>query len=107
MIEGKTGQLGMTRRGDLTIGLDSTLRNGADEAVLDTSLTPIVMPPFKAIFVSENGQIYVDATHIYIGSKNSKIRLNLEDPTGELEAYKRLRKTIKIGTEKVFKKVCQ
>ena len=59
MIEGKTGQLGMTRRGDLTIGLDSTLRNGADEAVLDTSLTAIVMPPFKAMFVSENGQIYI------------------------------------------------
>ena len=59
IIEGKTGQLGMSRRGDLTLGLDSTLRNGADEAVLDTSLTPILMPPFKAMSISENGQIYI------------------------------------------------
>ncbi|MDC1383961.1 hypothetical protein N8500_10860 [Candidatus Puniceispirillum sp.] len=59
LIEGKSGELGMSRRGDFTIGLDKTLRNGANEVVLDTSLTPIDMPPFKKLFVSEVGQIYI------------------------------------------------
>lgn len=59
LIEGKVGGLGMSRRGDFTIGLDKTLRNGAGEVVLDTSLTPITMPPFKKLFVSESGQIYI------------------------------------------------
>ena len=36
LIEGKSGELAMSRRGDLTIGLDKTLRNGADEVMLDT-----------------------------------------------------------------------
>ncbi len=59
LIEGKSGELAMSRRGDLTIALDKTLRNGADEVVLDTSLTPIIMPPFKKLFISESGQIYI------------------------------------------------
>ena len=59
LIEGKSGELAMSRRGDLTVGLDKTLRNGADEVMLDTSLTPITMPQFKKLFVSENGQIYI------------------------------------------------
>jgi len=59
LIEGKSGELAMSRRGDLTVGLDKTLRNGADEVILDTSLTPITMPQFKKLFVSENGQIYI------------------------------------------------
>jgi len=59
VIEGKSGELAFSRRGDLTVATDKTLRNGADEVVLDTSLTPINMPPFKKLFVSENGQIYI------------------------------------------------
>jgi len=59
LIEGKSGELAMSRRGDLTIALDKTLRNGADEVVLDTSLTPIIMPPFKKLSISESGQIYI------------------------------------------------
>ena len=59
LIEGKDGELGLSRRGDLTVGMDKTLRNGADVQVLDTSLTPIVMPAFKKLFVSESGQIYI------------------------------------------------
>ena len=59
LIEGKSGELAMSRRGDLTVGLDKTLRNGADEVMLDTSLTPITMPQFKKLFVTESGQIYI------------------------------------------------
>ena len=59
MIENQSGVLGMTRRGDFTIGEDRLLTNRAGERVLDTSLVPIAIPPFREIFVSENGQIFI------------------------------------------------
>ena len=59
MIENQSGVLGMTRRGDFTIGEDRLLTNRAGERVLDTSLMPITIPPFRKIFVSENGQLFI------------------------------------------------
>jgi len=59
LVEGDNNNLGMTRRGDFTIAIDGTLLNGAGERILDTSLTPIKLPPFRKIFVSENGQIFI------------------------------------------------
>ena len=59
MIENQSGVLGMTRRGDFTIGEDQLLTNRAGERVLDTSLMPITIPPFRKIFVSENGQLFI------------------------------------------------
>jgi flagellar basal-body rod protein FlgF len=35
------------------------LLNGASQKMLDTSLVPIEVPPFKKIFVTESGQIYI------------------------------------------------
>jgi len=69
LIEGKNGELGLSRRGDLTVGLDKTLRNGADVPVLDTSLTPITMPAFKKLFVSESGQIYIQPAGTPAGTR--------------------------------------
>ena len=69
LIEGKSGELGMSRRGDFTIGLDKTLRNGAAEVVLDTSLTPIAMPPFKKLFVTEVGQIFIQPVGTPAGTR--------------------------------------
>lgn len=59
MIENKLGKLGMSRRGDFTISTDGTLVNRANETVLDTSLNPITVPPFRELFISENGQIFI------------------------------------------------
>ena len=52
-------KLGMSRRGDFTASIDGTLINKAGERILDTSLTPIIVPPFRKIFVAENGQIFI------------------------------------------------
>ena len=59
LIESASGELGMSRRGDFTLGIDRTLINHAGERVLDTSLVPITIPPFREIFISENGQIFI------------------------------------------------
>ena len=47
MVENQFGVLGMSRRGDFTISSDGTLVNRAGEIVLDTSLVPMTIPPFR------------------------------------------------------------
>ena len=92
MIENNSGVLGMSRRGDFTIALDGTLVNQARETVLDTSLNPIVVPPFRELFISENGQIFIqplgaelDAPPVEIGmigtavpDENIKLKKSLD-----------------------------
>ena len=60
MIENQSGELGMSRRGDFTISNDGTLVNRSGEVILDTSLVPMTIPPFREIFIAENGQVYIE-----------------------------------------------
>jgi flagellar basal-body rod protein FlgF len=60
MIENQSGELGMSRRGDFTISNDGTLVNRSGEVILDTSLVPMTIPPFREIFIAENGQVFIE-----------------------------------------------
>ena len=60
MVENQFGELGMSRRGDFTISNDGTLVNRAGEIVLDTSLVAMAIPPFREIFIAENGQVFIE-----------------------------------------------
>ena len=60
MVENQFGVLGMSRRGDFTISNDGTLVNRAGEIVLDTSLVAMTVPPFREIFIAENGQVFIE-----------------------------------------------
>ena len=55
-----SGAPALTRRGDLHVGLDGTLVNGANEAVLDTAQRPITLPPFRNIVIDELGRISIE-----------------------------------------------
>jgi len=59
IIEDPKGEMGLSRRGDFTMSMNGELLNGAGEKVLDTSLNAIKLPPWRKIFVSENGQIFI------------------------------------------------
>ncbi len=54
------GAPALTRRGDLHVGLDGKLVNGANEAVLDTAQRPITLPPFRSVVVDEIGRITIE-----------------------------------------------
>lgn len=54
------GPPALSRRGDLQIGLDGALVNGAGEAVLSQGLAPIVLPPHRNIVIDELGRITVE-----------------------------------------------
>ena len=60
MVENQFGELGMSRRGDFTISNDGILVNRAGEIVLDTSLVAMAIPPFREIFIAENGQVFIE-----------------------------------------------
>ena len=60
MVENQFGELGMSRRGDFTISNEGTLVNRAGEIVLDTSLVAMTIPPFREIFIAENGQVFIE-----------------------------------------------
>ena len=60
MIENQAGELGMSRRGDFTISPERQLINRSGDIVLDTSLVPITVPPFREIFIAENGQLFIE-----------------------------------------------
>ena len=59
MVENGAGKMSFSRRGDFVRGMDGYLLNGVGQKMLDTSLIPIEVPPFKKIFVSEAGQVYI------------------------------------------------
>lgn len=54
------GAPALTRRGDLRVGLDGTLVNGAGDAVLSQAMTPIVLPPFRNIVIDDLGRITIE-----------------------------------------------
>ena len=62
MVENVAGKMSFSRRGDFVRGMDGYLLNGVGQKMLDTSLIPIEVPPFKKIFVSESGQVLYPAS---------------------------------------------
>ncbi len=54
------GPPALTRRGDLHVGLDGTLVNGANEAILSANQQPIAIPPFRSIVIDEVGRITIE-----------------------------------------------
>ena len=57
---GDSGEIGLTRRGDLRRGIDGTLLNGAGEPMLDPNQEPIVVPDFRSIRITDLGEIHIE-----------------------------------------------
>jgi flagellar basal-body rod protein FlgF len=73
MVENVAGKMSFSRRGDFVRGMEGYLLNGVGQKMLDTSLVPIEVPPFKKIFVSESGQIYIQP----VGAEpNTRVLIN-------------------------------
>ena len=58
-IQPTDGDLALSRRGDLGVDTENRLIDGAGNAVLSDGLQPIVLPPFNALKVSDNGEVLV------------------------------------------------
>lgn len=54
------GPPALSRRGDMRLGLNGELINGAGEAILSQDQQPIIIPPFRDIVVNELGTITIE-----------------------------------------------
>jgi flagellar basal-body rod protein FlgF len=54
------GEVGLTRRGDLRTDSAGQLVNGGGEMVLDTNMSPITLPPYRTMQITEVGQIVIE-----------------------------------------------
>jgi flagellar basal-body rod protein FlgF len=54
------GDPALSRRGDLRVDPDGTLRNGAGDAVLSDTMQPIILPAFRRVIVDDIGRISIE-----------------------------------------------
>ena len=59
-VQEANGAVGLTRRGDFRTNASGELTNGAGERVLNAGLTPIVLPPYRNMQITEVGQILIE-----------------------------------------------
>ena len=60
MIQPKTGNPALSRRGDFSISNTGLLVDGAGSKVLDTGGAPLEIPENKKLIVSENGDVFIE-----------------------------------------------
>lgn len=58
-VQPQEGDPALSRRGDLRRDGDGVLKNGAGEAMLDPTLAPIVLPPYRTIRITDIGEIFI------------------------------------------------
>ena len=59
LVQG-TGAPSLSRRGDLRVASDGTLENGTSQKILNTDLTPIQVPSYRSMKISDDGNIVIE-----------------------------------------------
>jgi flagellar basal-body rod protein FlgF len=59
VVRAKDGSVGYTRRGDLSLAEDGTLKIGSGEQVLNESGTPIAIPPLSEVKIGTDGTVLI------------------------------------------------
>ncbi len=54
------GKLALSRRGDLKVGIDGTLRDNAGAQIFSVDLEPIEIPPYRNISIANDGIITIE-----------------------------------------------
>ena len=50
----------LTRRGDMSVSMEGNLVNGQGALILSETLQPIQVPPFREIYVREDGKLLIE-----------------------------------------------
>lgn len=82
------GEPALSRRGDLRLGPDGALLNGAGEPMLDAGGAPIVLPPFRSMTVNDVGQISIEPVDGAPGERVLAATLATVSPGPEVELLK-------------------
>ncbi len=85
VIEPATGgEMALSRRGDLMVSADGTLRNGVGDVMLSNELQPIIVPPFRELVVDDLGQIFIAPVDDAPGARVVVAMLGTVNPPDEL-----------------------
>lgn len=84
------GDIALSRRGDLQVAADGTLRNGVGDVLLSNQMEPIVLPPFRDIVVDELGQVFITPIDGAAGERIGVGMLGTVNPPAELALRKSL-----------------
>ncbi len=60
IVKPEGGKLALSRRGDLKVGIDGTLRDNAGAQIFSVDLEPIEIPPYRNISVANDGIITIE-----------------------------------------------
>ena len=67
IVKPVNGKLALSRRGDLTVSADGTLRDGTGTQLLSVDLEPITIPPYRKISISGDGIIDIEPLNAPVG----------------------------------------
>lgn len=76
------GPPALSRRGDLRLGPEGQLVNGAGDAVLSQDMAPIVLPPFRSIVIDDLGRISVEPLDGAPGERQEVATIGTTDGDG-------------------------
>lgn len=82
------GDTALSRRGDLQVAADGSLRNGAGDVMLGIDLEPVVLPPFRDLVVDELGQVFVTPIDGAPGERQLAATLGTVNPPLDLALRK-------------------
>ena len=60
IVKPEGGKLALSRRGDLKVGIDGTLRDNAGAQIFSVDLEPIEIPPYRNISIADDGIITIE-----------------------------------------------
>lgn len=82
------GEPALSRRGDLRLGADGALLDGAGSRMLNAGLEPIVLPPFRELVIDDLGQISIAPVDGPAGALVPVAVLATVDPADDLPLQK-------------------
>jgi len=77
----------LSRRGDLTTNSDGQLINGSNALILDDTMQPITIPPYRSINITEIGEIIIQPLSSAPGTYQTVATLGLVKPTSPLKKF--------------------
>lgn len=84
------GEPALSRRGDLRIDPDGSLRNGAGDQFLSNALEPVVLPPFRELVIDDLGQVFITPADGEPGERDLIAILGTVNPPPDLQLRKSL-----------------
>lgn len=84
------GEPALSRRGDLRIDPDGSLRNGAGDQFLSNALEPVVLPPFRELVIDDLGQVFITPVEGEPGQRDLIAMLGTVNPSADLQLRKSL-----------------